>query len=70
MACAYAKNTGKLGACVATSGPGAIHLLNGLYDAKADNTHVIALTGTTYSDLMNSSYKVLEIKNSRIRNKC
>lgn len=35
MACAYAKYTGKLGACVATSGPGAIHLLNGLYDAKA-----------------------------------
>lgn len=51
-------------------GPGAIHLLNRLYDAKADNTHVIALTGTTYSDLMNSRYQVLEIKNSRIRNKC
>jgi pyruvate dehydrogenase (quinone)/pyruvate oxidase len=57
MACAYAKYTGKLGACVATSGPGAIHLLNGLYDAKADNTPVIAITGTTYSDLMNSRYQ-------------
>ncbi|MDN5845906.1 MAG: thiamine pyrophosphate-dependent enzyme [Candidatus Nitrosocosmicus sp.] len=57
MACAYAKYTGKLGVCVATSGPGAIHLLNGLYDAKADNTPVIAITGTTYSDLMNSSYQ-------------
>jgi pyruvate dehydrogenase (quinone) len=57
MACAYAKYTGKLGTCVATSGPGAIHLLNGLYDAKADNTPVIAVTGTTYSDLMNSSYQ-------------
>jgi pyruvate dehydrogenase (quinone) len=57
MACAYAKYTGKLGACVATSGPGAIHLLNGLYDAKADNTPVIAITGTTYSDLVNSSYQ-------------
>jgi pyruvate dehydrogenase (quinone) len=57
MACAYAKYTGKLGACVATSGPGAIHLLNGLYDAKSDNTPVIAITGTTYSDLMNSSYQ-------------
>jgi len=57
MACAYAKYTGKLGACVATSGPGAIHLLNGLYDAKADNTPVIAITGTRYSDLMNSSYQ-------------
>ena len=57
MACAYAKYTGKLGACVATSGPGAIHLLNGLYDARSDNTPVIAITGTTYSDLMNSSYQ-------------
>ena len=57
MACAYAKYTGKLGACVATSGPGAIHLLNGLYDAKADNTPVIAITGTTYSDLINSNYQ-------------
>ena len=57
MACAYAKYTGKLGACIATSGPGAIHLLNGLYDAKADKTPVIAITGTTYSDLVNSSYQ-------------
>src|ERR1044071_8293692 len=57
MACAYAKYTGKLGACVATSGPGAIHLLNGLYDAKADNTPVVAITGSTYSDLMNSDYQ-------------
>lgn len=57
MACAYAKYTGKLGACVATSGPGAIHLLNGLYDAKLDNTPVIAITGSTYSDLMGSSYQ-------------
>ena len=48
---------GKLGACVATSGPGAIHLLNGLYDAKSDNTPVIAITGSTYSDLMNSNYQ-------------
>jgi pyruvate dehydrogenase (quinone) len=57
MACAYAKYTRKLGACVATSGPGAIHLLNGLYDAKADNTPVIAITGSTYTDLMNSNYQ-------------
>jgi pyruvate dehydrogenase (quinone) len=57
MACAYSKYTGKLGACVATSGPGAIHLLNGLYDAKADNTPVIAITGTTYSDMMGSDYQ-------------
>ena len=57
MACAYAKYTGKLGVCVATSGPGAIHLLNGLYDAKMDNTPVLSITGSTYSDLMNSNYQ-------------
>jgi pyruvate dehydrogenase (quinone) len=57
MACAYSKYTGKLGACVATSGPGAIHLLNGLYDAKADNTPVIAITGSTYSDMIGSGYQ-------------
>ena len=45
MACAYAKYTGKIGVCVSTSGPGAIHLLNGLYDAKADNVPVVAITG-------------------------
>ncbi|HEX7141940.1 MAG TPA: thiamine pyrophosphate-dependent enzyme [Nitrososphaeraceae archaeon] len=56
MSCAYAKYTGKIGVCVATSGPGAIHLLNGLYDAKADNVPVIAITGSTFSDLMNSSF--------------
>ena len=48
MACAYAKYTRRLGVCVATSGPGAIHLINGLYDAKADSTPVLAITGSTY----------------------
>ncbi|MEO9296207.1 MAG: thiamine pyrophosphate-dependent enzyme [Nitrososphaera sp.] len=57
MACAYAKYTGKLGACVATSGPGAVHLLAGLYDAKADGAPVIAITGSTYSDMMGSKYQ-------------
>lgn len=57
MACAYAKYTKKIGVCVATSGPGAIHLLNGLYDAKLDSTPVLAITGTTYSDLMGSNYQ-------------
>jgi pyruvate dehydrogenase (quinone) len=57
MACAYAKYTRRLGVCVATSGPGAIHLLNGLYDAKADSTPVLAITGSTYSDLMGSGYQ-------------
>ena len=56
MACAYAKYTGKIGVCVSTSGPGAIHLLNGLYDAKADNVPVIAITGSTFSDIMNSNF--------------
>jgi len=42
MACGYAKVTGKLGVCLATSGPGAIHLLNGLYDAKMDGAPVLA----------------------------
>src|SRR5438034_6161492 len=52
MACAYAKYTGKLGACVATSGPGAIHLLNGLYDAKMDGAPVLAITGMPYHELI------------------
>src|SRR5215208_5909938 len=45
MACAHAKFTGELGVCLATSGPGAIHLLNGLYDAKADHQPVVAIVG-------------------------
>src|SRR5579859_3500317 len=56
-ACAYAKFTGKLGVCLATSGPGAIHLLNGLYDAKMDGAPVLALTGQQYSDLLGSNYQ-------------
>ena len=51
-ACGYAKFTGKLGVCLATSGPGAIHLLNGLYDAKLDGQPVLALTGMPYHDLI------------------
>ncbi|MDX2205907.1 MAG: thiamine pyrophosphate-binding protein [Hyphomicrobiaceae bacterium] len=51
MACGYAKFTGKLGCCLATTGPGGIHLLNGLYDAKADRAPVIAITGLPYHDL-------------------
>ncbi|MCU4186795.1 thiamine pyrophosphate-requiring protein [Acidiferrimicrobium sp. IK] len=45
MACAHAKFTGELGACMATSGPGAVHLINGLYDAKLDHQPVIAVVG-------------------------
>lgn len=52
MACAYAKYTGKLGVCLATSGPGGIHLLNGLYDAKLDGQPVLAITGLQFHDLI------------------
>ncbi len=52
MACAYAKFTGRLGVCLATSGPGGIHLLNGLYDAKLDNASVLAITGLQFHDLI------------------
>src|SRR6185437_13446900 len=52
MACGYAKFTGKLGVCLATSGPGGIHLLNGLYDAKLDGQPVLALTGLQFHDLI------------------
>src|SRR5438552_6879164 len=52
MACAYAKYTGRLGCCLATSGPGGIHLLNGLYDAALDGQPVLAITGLAYHDLI------------------
>src|ERR1700733_13964091 len=52
MACAYAKYTGRLGVCLATSGPGGIHLLNGLYDAKLDGQPVLAITGLQFHDLV------------------
>src|SRR5438128_4580119 len=54
MACGYAKWTGKLGCCLATSGPGGIHLLNGLYDAKLDGAPVLAITGLQYHDLVHT----------------
>jgi pyruvate dehydrogenase (quinone) len=54
MACAHAKLTGRLGCCLATMGPGGIHLLNGLYDAKADRAPVIAITGAQYHDLIDT----------------
>jgi len=52
MACAYAKFTGRLGVCLATSGPGGVHLLNGLYDAKLDGAPVLAITGLQHHDLI------------------
>jgi pyruvate dehydrogenase (quinone)/pyruvate oxidase len=54
MAVGYAKTTGKLGVCLATSGPGGVHLLNGLYDAKLDGQPVLAITGHHYHDLIDT----------------
>ena len=51
MACGLAKYTGRLGVCVGTTGPGAIHLMNGLYDAALDGAPVVAITGLTFHDL-------------------
>src|SRR5207244_4729741 len=56
-ACGYAKHTRKLGVCLATSGPGGIHLLNGLYDAKLDGQAVLAVTGLTFHDLIGTHYQ-------------
>ena len=53
----YAKYTGRIGVCVATSGPGGIHLLNGLYDAKCDQVPVLAITGHTFHDLIGMDYQ-------------
>jgi len=54
MACGWAKYTGRLGVCLATSGPGGVHLLNGLYDAKLDGKPVLAITGHAYHDLIDT----------------
>ncbi|MEE9174464.1 MAG: thiamine pyrophosphate-dependent enzyme [Thermoplasmata archaeon] len=56
MASAYAKLTGNLGVCLGTAGPGAIHLLNGLYDAKLDHAPVLAITGQVDSDVIGTHY--------------
>jgi pyruvate dehydrogenase (quinone) len=57
MACAHAKFTGEVGCCTATSGPGAIHLLNGLYDAKLDHQPVVAVVGQQKSLCLGSHYQ-------------
>lgn len=57
MACAHAKFTGETGVCLATSGPGAIHLLNGLYDAKLDHQPVVALIGQQKQISLGSNYQ-------------
>ena len=57
MACGFAKHTGRLGVCIGTTGPGAIHLMNGLYDAALDGAPVVALTGLTFHDLRGVRYQ-------------
>ena len=57
MASGWAKHTGGLGVCVGTTGPGAIHLMNGLYDAAFDGAPVVALTGLTFHDLRGVRYQ-------------
>jgi pyruvate dehydrogenase (quinone) len=57
MACAHAKFTGEAGVCCATSGPGAIHLLNGLYDAKMDHQPVVAIVGQTARAALGGDYQ-------------
>ena len=57
MATGYAKATGKVGVCLATSGPGGIHLLNGLYDAKLDHQPVLAITGMQETSVLGTGYQ-------------
>jgi pyruvate dehydrogenase (quinone) len=57
MACAHAKFTGEVGVCMGTSGPGAIHLLNGLYDAKADHQPVLAIVGQSARSALGGDYQ-------------
>lgn len=65
MACAYAKITGRLGVCLATTGPGGTHLLTGLYDAKFDGGPVLAITGLPYHDLI-QTFTQQDIDHSRL----
>src|SRR5688500_946753 len=57
MACGYAKSTGRLGVCLATSGPGGLHLINGLYDAKLDHAPVLAITGMQGTSLLGTGFQ-------------
>jgi pyruvate dehydrogenase (quinone) len=57
MACAHAKFTGEVGVCLATSGPGAIHLLNGLYDARLDHQPVVAIVGQSARSAIGGHYQ-------------
>ena len=57
MASGYAKSTGRLGVCLATSGPGGVHLLNGLYDAKLDHQPVLAITGMQATSVLGTDFQ-------------
>src|SRR5579872_1817109 len=57
MACAHAKFTGEVGVCIATSGPGAIHTLNGLYDAKMDHQSVVVIVGQSATSVLGSDFQ-------------
>src|SRR3954454_24066222 len=57
MAVGHAKYTGRVGVCLSTQGPGAVHLLNGLYDAKLDSKPVVALVGQQVSTVLGSAYQ-------------
>jgi pyruvate dehydrogenase (quinone)/pyruvate oxidase len=57
MATGYAKSTGRLGVCLATSGPGGLHLLNGLYDAKLDHAPVLAITGMQATSVLGTGFQ-------------
>ena len=57
MASGFAKHTGQLGVCIGTTGPGAVHLLNGLYDAHMDGAPVVAITGMTFHDCIGTRYQ-------------
>src|SRR5436189_295889 len=57
MASGYAKATGRLGVCLATSGPGGLHLINGLYDAKLDHVPVLAITGVQSTSQLGTEYQ-------------
>jgi pyruvate dehydrogenase (quinone)/pyruvate oxidase len=57
MATGYAKSTGRIGVCLATSGPGGVHLLNGLYDAKLDHVPVLAITGMQETEVLGTYYQ-------------
>src|SRR3954463_180924 len=57
MACGHAKYTGEVGVCISTSGPGAVHLLNGLYDAKVDHQPVVAIVGQVARTALGGHYQ-------------